>query len=667
MKKSIMKMTGLVAVAAVFCILYMTCNDSGAGSGKPDDRANEFVKKFNRPSESGSGNDSGHTVTPQHVHDWSEWKVTTEATCDAMGLKTRICTIDNSHTETEVIPMTTGEACAPTDHVHDWGDWEITTNATCDATGLKTRFCTIDNSHTEIEVIPKQTGVACNTTHTHVWSDWVVTTQATCDATGLKTRTCTIDNSHTETEVIPMTTGAACNTTHTHVWGDWTITTQATCDATGLKTRICTIDNSHTESEVIAKQTGTSCTPTPPDGGGTVKKYAVKVTGGSASADSFVVGDRVTVTAGNPPTDYYVFKNWTATSNDVSFDNPTNLQTTFIMPEHDVTVTANFVEDEVIASQTPVKQHGWLAVNGNRLVDQSGKPVQLRGMSFFWSILSEGYVYYNANAVKWLANDWKVSVVRAAMGVNEDWGKGYLNGGKDVNKQRVVTVADAAIAKGIYVIIDWHSHNAHTHTDSAKVFFEEMARKYKDVPNVLYEIYNEPTGGNADAWTNDIKPYAQTVVNAIRAIDPNNVIIIGTPMWCLNPNIATANPVDGENLVYSMHFLSASHSSESYRANVRASLNTHNKAVFVSEFGVCKSDGGGPPSLTETTKWLDFLDSNEVSWVNWSVTYNNECGSALKSSVRKFDGNWTTDDLTESGTYIRNRLRATPVLQKRRQ
>jgi len=62
MKKSILRMVWTVVITVMFCILYMTCNDSGAGSGNPDPRADEFVKKFNRPSESGSGNDSYETV-----------------------------------------------------------------------------------------------------------------------------------------------------------------------------------------------------------------------------------------------------------------------------------------------------------------------------------------------------------------------------------------------------------------------------------------------------------------------------------------------------------------------------------------------------------------------------------------------------------------------------
>jgi len=320
-----------------------------------------------------------------------------------------------------------------------------------------------------------------------------------------------------------------------------------------------------------------------------------------------------------------------------------------------------------VLAETPVERHGRLAVVGNRLVNERGAPVQLRGMSFFWSMAGEGRDYYNADVVNWLVDDWKVSVVRAAMGVDENWGSGstgYLAGDKSgtvSNKQRVFDVVDAAVAKGIYVIIDWHSHNE-GNTEQAKEFFQEMAAKYKDIPNVLYEIFNEPKNGgtgvtNATFWADKVKPYAQTVVDAIRAIDPKNVIIVGTPEWCADVSVATENPVDGDNLVYTVHFYSAyTYHKESLRKKVRTSLDTHNKSVFVSEFGVCMNTGKTPLDTAEATTWLNFLDSNKVSWVNWSISYKDEGASALKPTVKKFDGNWTADDLTVSGAYIREKL-----------
>src|SRR5262245_27828646 len=66
-------------------------------------------------------------------------------------------------------------------------------------------------------------------------------------------------------------------------------------------------------------------------------------------------------------------------------------------------------------ARTIVEKHGQLRVEGNRIVDARGAPVQLRGMSLFWSQWVPKY--YNANTLKWLRDDWKITVVRAAMAV----------------------------------------------------------------------------------------------------------------------------------------------------------------------------------------------------------------------------------------------------------
>ena len=87
------------------------------------------------------------------------------------------------------------------------------------------------------------------------------------------------------------------------------------------------------------------------------------------------------------------------------------------------------------------------------------------------------------------------------MGVEESGG--YLEDSS--NKQKVKTVVDAAINKGLYVIIDWHTSHAEDYETQAIQFFEEMATLYGDYDNVIYEIYNEPL---QISWDNIIKPYA---------------------------------------------------------------------------------------------------------------------------------------------------------------
>jgi endoglucanase len=117
---------------------------------------------------------------------------------------------------------------------------------------------------------------------------------------------------------------------------------------------------------------------------------------------------------------------------------------------------------------------------------------------------SEGSVFYNKDTVQALKCSWNANLVRAAMGVEEG---GYLTN-PTAEQAKVEAVVQAAIDLGIYAIIDWHDHNAHQHTDKAVQFFSAISKKYAGVPNVLYEIYNEPL---QVSWNDALKPYHQSV------------------------------------------------------------------------------------------------------------------------------------------------------------
>lgn len=167
------------------------------------------------------------------------------------------------------------------------------------------------------------------------------------------------------------------------------------------------------------------------------------------------------------------------------------------------------------AGTTPVDQNGYLRVVGNQLCNQQGQPIQLRGMS------SHGLQWYfaakfvNQDCLKYLRDNWHISVFRLAMYTREG---GYIDNPAVADK--VKTGVDAAIKLGIYVIIDWHilsDKNPMVYQAQAIGFFKQMATLYGKYPNILYEICNEPNG--EDSWAIRIKPYAETVLPVIRAID----------------------------------------------------------------------------------------------------------------------------------------------------
>jgi endoglucanase len=299
-----------------------------------------------------------------------------------------------------------------------------------------------------------------------------------------------------------------------------------------------------------------------------------------------------------------------------------------------------------------VSRYGQLRIENARLVDSAGNPVQLEGVSSMWLNWESGYSQY-ADGLNWMRDNWNVELIRAAMGVEPNGA--YLSNPAGAT-QELETVVKNAIAAGVYVIIDWHDHNAMDHQAEAVSFFTEMAEKWGAYPNVLYEVFNEPTPPNG-TWPN-IKPYHEATVAAIRAVDPDNIVILGTPNWSQYAHEAAADPVAGSNLMYTVHFYSCDHGS-TIRANAQTAIDAGH-AVFVTEWGATTADGGVPDSgarlcLDEAQAWHDWMATEGISWAAWKL---DACADAscLFTSQAPLTGGWTTDMLQGHGPFVVDRL-----------
>jgi endoglucanase len=292
---------------------------------------------------------------------------------------------------------------------------------------------------------------------------------------------------------------------------------------------------------------------------------------------------------------------------------------------------------------TPVGRHGALRVSGNRVVDATGMPVQLRGMSLFWSQWTN---FYLPTTVDQLAGDWQASLVRAALGVENG---GYLENPSS-NEARVVAVVDRAIARGIYVILDWHDHHAQDHQTAAIDFFTRMAKKYGESPAVIFEIYNEPMGVG---WP-VVKAYAEAVIAAIRGTGAKNLIIVGTPNWSQDVDVAAQSPITGQaDVAYTLHFYAATH--KQWLRNKAEQALAAGIPLFVTEWGTCEASGNGTLDRVETQTWLDFMKENHLSWANWALNDKAESCSALVPGTGT-QGPWMDGSLTPSGMLIKAAL-----------
>ena len=301
--------------------------------------------------------------------------------------------------------------------------------------------------------------------------------------------------------------------------------------------------------------------------------------------------------------------------------------------------------DAPLKSRPP--RYGALSVTDGRLTGSDGQPAVLHGVSLGWH--NWWPRFYNEKALKNLHKKWKCDIVRAAIGIEPDGG--LLN---DPEKAEACleTAIRTAIRNGFYIIADWHSHKRHP--EEARAFFDEISRKYGHYPHLIYEIFNEPTD---DSWP-EVKAYAEEIVRTIRANDPDNLVLVGSPHWDQDFHLAADDPLTGPeagNVLYTVHFYAADHG-EYLRERVRYALG-RKLPLFVSECAAMEASGDGRLDYAEWKAWEELLSENGMGWVAWSVSDKDETCSMLTPAASS-EGPWNDDALQPWGQFVKKRLQA---------
>ena len=195
MKKSLW----IALILMLICILSFSACDGESQPQTPND------------TPSGSSGEKTEPDDETHLHSFSEWIITKNATCTVNGEEERSCSCGEKETKsivatghTEVIDAaivatcttdgkTEGKHCSvcnetilsqntiPASHTN--GEWIIDINATCTKDGSKHQVCSVCSATIKTEII-KSKG--------HTASEWLVDTAATCLATGSKHKECTV-------------------------------------------------------------------------------------------------------------------------------------------------------------------------------------------------------------------------------------------------------------------------------------------------------------------------------------------------------------------------------------------------------------------------------------------------------------------------------------------
>lgn len=293
--------------------------------------------------------------------------------------------------------------------------------------------------------------------------------------------------------------------------------------------------------------------------------------------------------------------------------------------------------------------NGKLRVEGTKLINKNGEIIRLRGIS------SHGLQWYgefsNKKNLEVLVGDWGIDIYRGAMYTVEG---GYIH--NDTVKEKIKELAKITEELGIYFIIDWHmllDNDPNKYKKEAIEFFKEMATLYKDKDHIIFEIANEPNGDEV-TWNGSIRPYGVEVVEAIREIKDDVLIIVGTSTWSQDVDLVIGNPLPYENIMYTLHFYAGTHGEYLRQKAMKALEN--NIPIFVTEWGTTKASGNHGVYIKESKVWLEWMKENDISWLTWNFSNKSEDSAILlpSTSYRDIVSN---ENLSENGKFIKKALK----------
>lgn len=331
------------------------------------------------------------------------------------------------------------------------------------------------------------------------------------------------------------------------------------------------------------------------------------------------------------------------------------------------------------AAVTPVAANGKLRVERTYLLNARGDTVQLRGVASHGLQWFNGF-YGTGKAFGAAAEEWGADVLRLTLYLSED---GYLTSKKITRDQFDAMIDDyvkICVQKGIYIILDWHVHKPGYpayYQAQAKDFFGRMGAKYGSLPNVMWEICNEPSSasltegqsgqpgvtdpGHYVTWT-EIANYAKEVIPVIKSHNPDAVVLVGTPSWS-SLGISSkgndswkeiaANKLPYSNILYVIHYYAAAHG---FQAAYEAA--SKELPLFSTEWASAGFQDSSANDVGKGQAFLDMMRRRKIGWCYWNYSDGSPAVFAAFDSSTTPNGPFspTGSNVTATGRLLYNWL-----------
>lgn len=302
-------------------------------------------------------------------------------------------------------------------------------------------------------------------------------------------------------------------------------------------------------------------------------------------------------------------------------------------------LTPRGITAQAAETGTPFAEHGTLSVSGSVLTDASGNTFQLRGVTVHG--ISSAASLTDAS-LQILRDSWGMNTLRVRP-TDEERDAVTAGDGSDASLYSLLQQTAALCSStGMYLIVDWYTDDtwdAAAESTAAYSYFSNAAEAVSGYSGVLFEI----CGSGLPSW-NDMREFAPGVIDAIRAVSPQAVVIAGIPGSIEAADLSLSQPVDRSNVLYAVSVDASSEQESSIDKLTQAA--SGGMALFVSSF----TPEDNPGADTASARWIDFFNQNSIGFMA-GYLFSSTTDTGLLKETAPTEG-WTDSDLTDQASWL---------------